>query len=298
MSWVVAGVTAAVTVGSGIASSRASAKAADKAAEGGERSAAQVQAAADQARGDVLDFFPSAQKDLLAGAGAAGDLLTGGTTEQQRLLSGGNLAAQSTLSQGFDAQKSALLGTQAPTFAPHQPSQAPQAPKTPEERQAQLEQFSQMSPEQLEFMRFLGEGANPEFIEAVRAQQPQVNAFAPKGVGLSQPIQNPLQEGLFSDVGRVLPEKAKELTANISSNSDTLRLIQSGDIDIPGLDTGFLTQLDTEESRAEGGFLSRNSIMNAVNTGNIDFFKDSGLNEENQATMRLLISGLIKIRGA
>lgn len=131
MTW---GVVAATTVavGSGIATSRAASKASDKAAEGAERSAAQVQAAADLARTDVLDFFPSAQQDLLAGAGAAGDLLSQGVTEQQRLLSAGNVGAQGTLGAGFGQVQNALLGVPVnqEAFAPREIalSQAPQNP--------------------------------------------------------------------------------------------------------------------------------------------------------------------------
>ena len=97
-------------VGTGILASRASTKAAGIGAAGAERSGAQIQAAADRARGDVLDFFPAAQQDLLAGAGAAGDLLVGGIGEQQRLLSAGNVGAQGTLQTGFGQVQNALLG--------------------------------------------------------------------------------------------------------------------------------------------------------------------------------------------
>ena len=132
------------TLGAGIASSRAATSAAEAGAEGAERSAAQVQAAADRARGDVLDFFPTAQQDLLAGAGAAGDIITQGIGEQQRLFSGGNIGAQGTLGAGFGQVQNALLGlpVDQQAFAPRpielsQPlvnplSQTPQQPGQPQ----------------------------------------------------------------------------------------------------------------------------------------------------------------------
>lgn len=119
-------------VGAGVLSSRASAKAAGIAGEGAERSGAQIQAAADRARTDVLNFFPAASRDLLAGAAGAGELLAQGIGEQQRLLSAGNVGAQGTLGTGFGQVQNALLGlpVNQQAFAPQQIplSQIPQNP--------------------------------------------------------------------------------------------------------------------------------------------------------------------------
>jgi len=125
------------TLGAGIASSRAATSAAKAGAEGAARSGAQIQAAGDRARSDVLNFFPTAQQDLLAGAGAAGDLLTQGIGEQQRLLSAGNVGAQGRLQGGFGQVQNALLGlpVDQQAFAPQQ-IQLSQLPQNPLAQQA------------------------------------------------------------------------------------------------------------------------------------------------------------------
>lgn len=156
MPWGVA--AAAVGVGTGIASARASERAADVAAEGAERSAAQIQGAADVVRFDVNRLFPLAQQDLLAGAGAAGDILSQGVTEQQRLLSAGNIGAQQTLGQGFGNIEASLLGT-------------------PINRQAFVPQGVQQQP------------------LAQAAQQQPLQQPAQQQIALSQPIANPLAGG-------------------------------------------------------------------------------------------------------
>lgn len=124
--------TAVAIVGAGALAARATKSAAKTGVEGAKDAGVITQVAADRARGDVLDFFPAAQQDLLAGAGAAGDLLTQGIGEQQRLLSAGNVGAQGTLGQGFGQVQNALLGVPVnqQAFAPQQIplSQLPQNP--------------------------------------------------------------------------------------------------------------------------------------------------------------------------
>lgn len=124
-------------VASGVASSRAAKSAAEAGAEGAALSGAQIQAGADRARGDVLNFFPAAQQNLLSGAGAAGDLLASGIGEQQRLLSAGNVGAQGTLQGGFGQVQNALLGlpVNQQAFAP-KPIELSQIPQNPLVQQA------------------------------------------------------------------------------------------------------------------------------------------------------------------
>lgn len=175
MSWVAAAIIGS-TVVSGIASSRASSKAAKAGERGLERSAAAIEASANRAREDVFDFFPSAQKDLLAGAGAAGDILTQGIGEQQRLLSAGNVGAQSTLGAGFNQQQNALLGlpVNQQSFAPReiplsQPLQNPLATGAGGQQSSGQGLFSNIAsvPVQADRSRFESAGTNAEVLNQV-----------------------------------------------------------------------------------------------------------------------------------
>ena len=102
--------TAVAITGAALLSSRASERAADAGSDAARASGQQIAAAAAQAREDVLNFFPGAQQDLLAGAEGAFNLLGGGIGAQQQALSQGNLAAQQTLGGGFNQIQNALLG--------------------------------------------------------------------------------------------------------------------------------------------------------------------------------------------
>lgn len=128
MSWALA----AGVLGSGLLGAKSSKDAAEAGQKGAERASGISQAAAQQARQDVLTMFPSAQKDLLAGYSGAYDLLGQGIGEQQRLLQEGNLAAQGTTAGGFDQVRAALMGLPVDTqgFAP-QGIQASQVPANP-----------------------------------------------------------------------------------------------------------------------------------------------------------------------
>ena len=129
--------TGAKVVGTLAASHMASKSSKDAAKSGkkGSERAAQVTAeSADKARRDVMNLFPSAQQDLLAGYSGAFDLVGQGIPEQQRLVSQGNLQAQQTTGQGFDQVRAALMGLPVDTanFAPQgaqmsQPIQNPMA---------------------------------------------------------------------------------------------------------------------------------------------------------------------------
>ena len=275
MTWGLVAVAGATLV-TGVSASRSAKKAAKAGEQGQERSAAAVEFAADRARDDVMDFFPSAQQDLLAGAGAAGDIISGSVGEQQRLLSGGNLAAQSTLGQTFQTQKAALLGTAAPTFASPVQQQSPPgfAQAAPDQR---VEAFlpknvaPTLTPQQQTAQQQLSQ--QPGFKEAMQrlaAQDPDAFAKAIQGP-LSQPLQNPLaqtgtQPGLFSDVGQVKPNAARADFGKLKTNKDVVASILSGEIDFPGVDIGFMEMLSRSANFTNGSLMTLGRLSTELNT--------------------------------
>lgn len=97
-------------IGAGLISANSANRASDQAAAGSERAAEAIRVAGSDARRDVLDLFPLAQRDLLAGAGGAFDIFSQGIRGQQQALGQGNMQAQQTVGQGFDQVRNALLG--------------------------------------------------------------------------------------------------------------------------------------------------------------------------------------------
>lgn len=88
-----------------------SSRQASKAAQSGNKKARQsVEAAAQQARQDVLKFLPSAQNMMTEGARGAIETLRASSPAQQRQISLGNIAAQQTVGRGFEQAQQALLG--------------------------------------------------------------------------------------------------------------------------------------------------------------------------------------------
>lgn len=108
--------TAAAIVGAGVLGAQASKSAARTAAGSAAASRQQIAQAGSQARRDVQQLFPQAQKSLLTGSEAAFDVFSNLLPEQQRLLSQGNIAAQGTTARGFDQTQAALLGLPVPSF--------------------------------------------------------------------------------------------------------------------------------------------------------------------------------------
>ena len=94
----------------GYLSGEASKDAAKTGSDAAGRSSAQVKAASDKARRDVLTYMPAARDDLLAGYSSAADIFGQGVPEQQRLLQSGNMNAQQTTAGGYDQYRSALMG--------------------------------------------------------------------------------------------------------------------------------------------------------------------------------------------
>ena len=106
MSWA----QAIATVASGLYSSKKADDAANEGSVAANRAAEEIRDSGVRARGDALELFPLAQRDLLAGSSAAYDLYKAGAAEQQGLVTEGNLAAQQTTANGFDQVRAALLG--------------------------------------------------------------------------------------------------------------------------------------------------------------------------------------------
>lgn len=100
---------AATLVATGISAQQAG-RAGDVASAASEKAAQQIRDAGADARRDVLDFFPLAKQDLLAGAGGAFDIFGQGIQGQQQALQQGNINAQQTLGGGFGNVQNALLG--------------------------------------------------------------------------------------------------------------------------------------------------------------------------------------------
>lgn len=267
------------TVGAGILSSRAAKSAAETGAEGAALSGAQIQQAADRARTDVLDFFPAAQQDLLAGAGAAGGLLAGGIGEQQRLLSAGNVGAQGTLQGGFGQVQNALLGlpVNQQAFAPKsiELSQIPQNPlaQTIQQNPAALQQGTQ--------------NFSPETIKQI-------------GLNMASRAQGQQPQGLFSQVGQVKEAAQKSRLGNVTTNIDVLSKVASGDVSIPGVDPDwvgkFMANLTPGKGFATSSSLNEFAIADSTK-GLEAWLKRSGLNNENKEQMRRLVRGLQDIRG-
>ena len=279
MPWGAAAAAVGV-VGSAVISSRSADKAADRAAEGAEQSGAQIQAAADRAREDVFDFFPSAQKDLLAGAGAAGDIISGGVGEQQRLLSAGNVGAQGTLGAGFGQVQNALLGLPVDQHAfdaqPIELSQPLQNPLVPP-KGMEIDP-EKLSPEDREI--FLS-----EVHRAILAGEVDVPG-----------------QGLFSDLSQLTPEgKETSIASDLLStgtNIDVYNKIISGELNFPGVDPNWISKLVSE------GNLSPNdpddTIMKLAKGSDADIqaWRDaSGFNEENKNKIVSIILGLRELGG-
>lgn len=125
--------TGAIIAGGAVLSSRASSRAGEAGAEAATAAAQGIQEAGEAARRDVLDIFPLAQQDLLAGASGAFDIFGQGITGQQQALGQGNLNAQQTLSLGLPQVQAALLGVQAPSSGAFTPQgvQLGQIPTNP-----------------------------------------------------------------------------------------------------------------------------------------------------------------------
>ncbi len=276
MTWGLVAVAGA-TVVSGVVSSRSAKKAAKAGEKGSERSADAIEFAADRARDDVFDFFPSAQQDLLAGAGAAGDILTGGVSEQQRLLSAGNIAAQNTLGQSFQTQKAALLGTEAPIFT-NSSSQQQASP-----HQIRVQEILSQDPAFQDAMKRLA-ASDPEAF-AQRIQDQPTAAFAAKQATLSQPLPNPLTGapsgtppprtdsaqsaagGLFSNVGQVPAQARAAEFGKLKTNQDVLTSILSGETEIPGIDIGFIEMLHrSPHGFGNGSVLTGKHVSSILNT--------------------------------
>lgn len=250
--------TAVAVVGAGVLASRATESAAEIGAEGAERSGAQIQAAGDRARGDVLNFFPAAQQNLLAGAGAAGDLLAGGIGEQQRLFSAGNVGAQGTLGQGFGQVQNALLGlpVDQQAFAPQQIplSQTPQ---------------------------------NPLAQQVVQQQVPQQ--------ALAQPAQQP--SGLFTNIAQVQPKAQQEAFSGLNTNLDLFNAVSSGRLVLPNIspaDAAFFGQL--AEEGVGGARNASNDILTASPAKIKEMIATSGFNQENKLRLENLLKDVANLR--
>jgi hypothetical protein len=178
--------------------------AADQAAGSSREARQQMMDAAEKARDDAFSFFPSAQRDLMAGASGAFDIFGQGITEQQRLLSGGNLNAQQTVSSGFDQTRNALLGlpVNQSSFQPMglQASQLPQSPFA-----------QQTTPSQQTTPAQIAQGQNVGLVDGVAIGDGYVTA-----PGLA-----PLQ-GSFSNLSNQTTQREFERTAAGERDIDAL----------------------------------------------------------------------------
>lgn len=292
MSWVAVGAAVGV-VGSGIISSRASKSAAETAAEGAERSGAQIERAADRARTDVLDFFPGAQQDLLAGAGAAGGLLAGGIGEQQRLLSAGNVGAQGTLQGGFGQVQNALLGlpVDQQAFAPQEIplSQIPQNPLAQNIQQdPAAQQALRAQPTAQQQAAF--DSATPEQQAAFSALTPEQLRFISGGQKTS---------GVIGGIQGAISQKAEKASSFLQSNptnNDILSAIDRGELNATGVDLDWFNRLSADNP----GFGGSRQLLNLANMTTSEFNENmaaSGLNNENINKMSQLVSELKRLRG-
>jgi len=276
------------TVGAGILSSRASAQASDVAAEGAERSGAQIQAAADRARTDVLDFFPSAQQDLLAGAGAAGGLLAGGIGEQQRLLSAGNVGAQGTLQGGFGQVQNALLGlpVDQQAFAPKSIELSP----IPQNPLAQTIQQNPAAQQALTGPPTAQEQAN--FANLTPQQQQQVSTLTTQQIQGLRGAQQP--SALFSDISQVQPEANKKAFEGLKTNQDFISAIERGSLDAKGIDLGFFKALANDHPEWSSG-TNLMELINISPAAMSDVLLSGGLNPENQQKIKDLVHELQRL---
>ena len=250
MSFYVAG----AVVATGYMSSEASKDAADTGAEGARQAGQVTQAAADRARTDVNNLFPSAQRDFLAGQSGAFDIMGQGIGEQQRLLSGGNMNAQQTTGQGFGNVQNALLG-----LPVNQQNFAPQG--------LTMSQIPQ----------------NPISGQAVPALGAPTQPSSPLG-------------GIFPGIKADTQSRDNETLSGIATNRDVIAALNSGAIDSSGMNMEWFDNL----ARSNPEWMGRNNMIEiSKNTPeNIsEAFKNSGLNLENQESLRKLVLEIKRMRG-
>lgn len=113
MSGVATAIAGSALVGA-VASNNAS-KRAEKSAQS--TSDAQIQAterAVQQARGDVMEYFPSAQQSAQQGFQQALNVFNQTLPQQTQAFTSGNVAAQNALLAGLPSMQAAILGTPMP----------------------------------------------------------------------------------------------------------------------------------------------------------------------------------------
>lgn len=285
-----AAVGAAGAVGGALISADATSKASDKASEGAERSAARIEEAAATARGDVFDFFPSAQKDLLSGAGAAGGLISSGVGEQQRLLSAGNVGAQQTLGAGFTQQQNALLGlpVNQQAFAPREIELSP-ALQNPLAQNIQQDPAAQQTLKAQQVQRWM---------DSTPQQKADLLALSPQQLaGLQRRAEQNFQpQNLFSDVGQVKQEADKKVIGGLQTNRDVISAISRGDIEVTGVDLSFFDALAADNP----GWDNQGTLLEAMKVSPQALersFEGSGLSIENQQKWKTLVRELQRISG-
>ena len=109
MTWVAAAVGGAAVVGA-IAGDKASGDALDAQSDAADKSAAQLAAATQQARGDLFKLFPAAQQNAQQGYQGALDVFNQALPQQSGIYQQGNVAAQNQLINAMPQYQNAILG--------------------------------------------------------------------------------------------------------------------------------------------------------------------------------------------
>ena len=85
-------------------------KAGKKMSEAARRGQDFIREGVEQARGDIMPLFESAQQNRMLGGQAALDIFGGAVPEQARMFGLGNVGAQQVLGQGAQQYQNAILG--------------------------------------------------------------------------------------------------------------------------------------------------------------------------------------------
>lgn len=129
--------------------------------------------------------------------------------------------------------------------------------------------------------------------------------FAPKGQEILDQAQanqfvNPFTQEGGSGLGGFAPiETQAQMNQNtlggITNNADLLRLVASGDLEIPGLDTGFFGEL---AAQSDPNFLSSSSLLNIAPEQTSSFVDRQGFGVGGKAKLSTLLNALQGIKNA
>ena len=254
-----AAVAAVGTIGAGYLSSEASKDAADAGADAAGRSSAQVQEAADRARRDVNELFPSAQRDLLSGFSGAYDIFGQGIPEQQRLSSAGNMNAQQTVAGGYDQYSNALMG-----LPVDQSNWQPRG----------------IAPSQVPY--------NPISGIPVPGQQAPATAQSALGGG-----------GIFSGIANDRETRTNNLLSGMNTNADLLAAIVSGRLELPNVSEADRVWWGQNAAASAGGDMMRSNDMLTASPQKIQEMIDtSGYDQQNKLRYQNLLQDVANLRNS